>query len=127
MKDALTVDAFVHGAPLHDDGYSQQDLLANVLLETGGKKETSGITVIYKIKTLSENTPEDKPPNAGYQQDGEEQRCRNVVYSQLQLIVFGPFHVETMTSLLRLIKQKQTGTLLGCLFSGVTTARQILG
>lgn len=40
MKDAFTVDAFVHGAPLHDDGYSQQDLLADVLLEAG--KETSG-------------------------------------------------------------------------------------
>lgn len=35
MKDAFAVDAFVYGAPLHDDGYSQQDLLANVLLETG--------------------------------------------------------------------------------------------
>lgn len=35
MKDAFTVDTFVYGAPLHNDGYSQQDLLANVLLETG--------------------------------------------------------------------------------------------
>lgn len=109
VKDAFTVDAFVHGAPLHDDGNSQQDLLANVLLETERTTQRTG------------------PPSAGYQQDGEEQRCRAVVYPQLQLIVFGLFRMETVTSLPRLIKQKQTGTLLVCLFSSVTTARHKLG
>lgn len=43
MKDAFTVDTFVYGAPLHDDGYSQQDLLANVLLETGGEKRVESL------------------------------------------------------------------------------------
>lgn len=37
MEDALTVDALVEGAPLHDDGHGQQDLLANILLEAGGR------------------------------------------------------------------------------------------
>lgn len=37
VKDAFAVDTFVHGASLHDDGDSQQDLLTNVLLETGEK------------------------------------------------------------------------------------------
>lgn len=67
------------------------------------------------------------PKRRGYQQGGEEQQCRNVVCSQLQLIVFGLFRMETMTSWLRLIKPKQTGTLLACLFSSVTTAPQKLG
>lgn len=47
MKDAFTVDTFVYGAPLHDDGYSQEDLLANILLETGDKEWNQRCEYIY--------------------------------------------------------------------------------
>lgn len=60
MEDAFTVDTFVYGAPLHDDGYSQQDLLAHVLLETGKKNEWNHCCE-YKIKPFGKKTPEDKP------------------------------------------------------------------
>lgn len=41
VKDAFAVDAFVQRAPLHDDRHSQQDLLADVLLETERNGEKS--------------------------------------------------------------------------------------
>lgn len=47
MKDALTVDAFVDGASLHDDRHGQQDLLANILLEAAGsgvRESVKGLT-----------------------------------------------------------------------------------
>lgn len=56
MKDALTVDAFVYGAPLYDDGHSQQDLLADVLLEAGGNEQSQRTE-----QTFNKNNP--KEPN----------------------------------------------------------------
>lgn len=68
MKDAFTVDTFVYGAPLHDDGYSQKDLLANVLLETGEKEWNQRCEYIEekKKKTFSKETPKDRTLTDGY-------------------------------------------------------------
>lgn len=38
VKDAFAVDRFVQRAPLHDDRHRQQDLLADILLQTEGKQ-----------------------------------------------------------------------------------------
>lgn len=44
VEDAFTADGFVQRAALHDDGHSQQDLLTDVLLQTGGKQARSSQT-----------------------------------------------------------------------------------
>lgn len=55
VKDALTVDAFVEGAPLHDDGHGQQDLLANILLEAVGREGGEGYPSARGARATSEN------------------------------------------------------------------------
>lgn len=72
VKDALTVNTFVHGAPLDDDGDSQQDLLANVLLEAGENEQNQ------HLDNLEEEQPRGREPNAGEEKEqkgGVEMCC----------------------------------------------------
>lgn len=52
VKDAFAVDAFVYRTPLHNDCYSQQDLLTDILLETGKNKEN---LLLCTRETFSKN------------------------------------------------------------------------
>lgn len=97
MEDALTVDAFVEGASLHDDGHGQQDLLADVLLEaaatgegwSGGVKES-----VKKPAELRGGSSEVTRVQRRKSNKWKTEASYQAAKSQLQLVFFGLFRAE---------------------------------
>lgn len=128
VKDALTVDTFVYGAPLYDDSDSQQDLLADVLLEAGGNEYSQG-----RVQSKPSTGTTQRNQTDGYHWDGEEQEQQGgaaFCIHSCSLLSLAPLGVGKMTelqfSLRRLITGKQAGTHPVCLLSRATTASEHL-